>query len=203
MTAMTTTTTSAAQPTPASTVRPAPDRPPQRNGRWSGYRHLLMALMLELRREPEVVFWVFVFPLLLAAGLGIAFRNKPGDATSVAIVGGARSQDAVAMLESSSRHASFKIRVLNAEDAGTGFRLGKYDLVIEADGKGGVRYRYDPARPESVLALAQVNNALQAGARRKDAVATTEVTSSEPGSRYIDFLIPGLLGMDLMNSGMW
>jgi len=162
-----------------------------------------MARMLELRREPEVVFWVFVFPLLLAAGLGIAFRNKPGDATSVAIVGGARSQDAVAMLESSSRHASFKIRVLNAEDAGTGFRLGKYDLVIEADGKGGVRYRYDPARPESVLALAQVNNALQAGAGRKDAVATTEVTSSEPGSRYIDFLIPGLLGMDLMNSGMW
>ena len=203
MTAMTTTTTSAAQPTPASTVRPAPDRPPQRNGRWSGYRHLLMARMLELRREPEVVFWVFVFPLLLAAGLGIAFRNKPGDATSVAIVAGARSQDAVAILESSSRHASFKIRVLNAEDAGTGFRLGKYDLVIEPDGKGGVRYRYDPARPESVLALAQVNNALQAGAGRKDALATTEVTSSEPGSRYIDFLIPGLLGMNLMNSGMW
>ncbi len=42
--------------------------------------------MLELKREPEVVFWVFVFPLLLALGLGIAFRNKPGDAVSVAIV---------------------------------------------------------------------------------------------------------------------
>jgi ABC-type multidrug transport system permease subunit len=162
-----------------------------------------MARMLELRREPEVVFWVFVFPLLLAAGLGIAFRNKPGDATSVAIVEGAGTQGAVAMLESSPRHASFKIRVLNAEDAGTGFRLGKYDVVIEPDGKGGVRYRYDPARPESVLALAQVNDALQAAAGRKDALMTTEVTSSEPGSRYIDFLIPGLLGMNLMNSGMW
>jgi ABC-type multidrug transport system permease subunit len=159
--------------------------------------------MLELRREPEVVFWVFVFPLLLAAGLGIAFRNKPGDATSVAIVQGARTQGAVAMLESSSPHASFKIRVLNAEDAGTGFRLGKYDVVIEPDGKGGVRYHYDPARPESVLALAQVNDALQAAAGRRDALVTTEVTSSEPGSRYIDFLIPGLLGMNLMNSGMW
>src|SRR5882762_9516834 len=108
MTAMTTTTTSAAQPTPASTVRPAPDRPPQRNGRWSGYRHLLMARMLELRREPEVVFWVFVFPLLLAAGLGIAFRNKPGDATSVAIVAGPRAQDAVALLGRSPQPGAFK-----------------------------------------------------------------------------------------------
>jgi len=53
------------------------NRPPRRNARWSGYRHLLMARMLELKREPEVVFWVFVFPLLLATGLGIAFRNKP------------------------------------------------------------------------------------------------------------------------------
>src|SRR5437660_5067997 len=100
---------SVAQETPVTTNAPVQKTPPQRNGRWSGYRHLLMARMLELRREPEVVFWVFVFPLLLAAGLGIAFRNKPGDATSVAIVAGARSQDAVAMLESSLRHASFKI----------------------------------------------------------------------------------------------
>jgi ABC-type multidrug transport system permease subunit len=76
-------------------------------------------------------------------------------------------------------------------------------MVIEPDAKGGFTYRYDPARPESVLAKAEVNEALQAAAGRKDAVATTAVTSSEPGSRYIDFLIPGLLGMNLMNSGMW
>jgi len=48
-----------------------------------------------------------------------------------------------------------------------------------------------------------VDDALQAAAGRKDAVATSAVASSEPGSRYIDFLIPGLLGMNLMNSGMW
>jgi len=54
-----------------------------------------------------------------------------------------------------------------------------------------------------VLARTEVNDALQAAAGRKDAVATSVVSSSEPGSRYIDFLIPGLLGMNLMNSGMW
>ena len=182
--------------------------PARRNGRWSGYRHLLGARMLELKREPEVVFWVFVFPLLLALGLGIAFRNKPGDAIPVAIVGGrglpgASSYDAQAMLARAPQHERFKTQVVSDDEAHQGFRLGKFDLVIEPDGKGGLQYRYDPARPESVLAKAEVNDALQAAAGRKDAVATTLVTSSEPGSRYIDFLIPGLVGMNLMNSGMW
>ena len=159
--------------------------------------------MLELKREPEVVFWVFVFPLLLALGLGIAFRNKPGDAVSVAIVSGAGSQDAQSLLARSPQHDRFKPQVLGADEARKGFRLGKFDLVIEPDGQGGFQYRYDPARPESVLAKTEVNDALQSAAGRKDPLPTTAVNSSEPGSRYIDFLIPGLLGMNLMNSGMW
>jgi ABC-type multidrug transport system permease subunit len=193
---------SVAQEIPVTTEKPAP-QPPRRNGRWSGYSHLLMARMLELKREPEVVFWVFIFPLLLALGLGIAFRNKPGDAVSVAIVQGAGAQEAQTLLARSPHHEMFKIQMLDAEIAHKGFRLGKFDVVIEPDGKGGIAYRYDPARPESVLARSETNDAMQAAAGRKDAVATTSVTSSEPGSRYIDFLIPGLLGMNLMNSGMW
>jgi len=194
---------SVAQETTIPLTKPTPARPPLRTGRWSGYRHLLMARMLELKREPEVVFWVFVFPLLLALGLGIAFRNKPGNAASVAIIQGSDTQSARSLLEGSSQRERFKIQVLSENEARLGFRLGKFDVVIEPDGKGGLQYRYDPARPESVLARTEVNDALQAAAGRKDAVATTAVTSSEPGSRYIDFLIPGLLGMNLMNSGMW
>ena len=193
---------SVAQEVPEKTESTAP-APPRHNGRWSGYAHLLMARMLELKREPEVVFWVFVFPLLLALGLGIAFRNKPGDAVSVAIVEGSETKDAQGLLARSPEHATFKIQVLNEGDAHQGFRLGKFDVVIEPASNGGLEYRYDPARPESVLAKAEVNDALQAAAGRKDVVATAIVTSSEPGSRYIDFLIPGLLGMNLMNSGMW
>lgn len=162
-----------------------------------------MARMLELKREPEVVFWVFVFPLLLAAGLGIAFRNKPGDASSVAIVSKPGDQEVKRLLERSPQHASFKVDVRDDETARKGFRLGKYDLIIEPDGTGGLRYSYDPARPESVLARTQANDALQEAAGRKDVVSTSLITTSEPGSRYIDFLIPGLLGMNLMNSGMW
>jgi ABC-2 type transport system permease protein len=193
---------SIAQETPVTAVKKS-SVPPRRNGRWSGYRHLLMARLLELKREPEVVFWVFVFPLLLALGLGIAFRNKPGDAASVAIVAGTGPQDAQALLTRSPQHELFKIQMLPAAEAQQGFRLGKFDVVIEPDSQGGFEYRYDPARPESVLAKTEVNDALQSAVGRKDVVATKSVTSSEPGSRYIDFLIPGLLGMNLMNSGMW
>jgi ABC-2 type transport system permease protein len=193
---------SVAQETPIRTGR-TQSLPPRRNGRWSGYSHLLMARMLELKREPEVVFWVFVFPLLLALGLGIAFRNKPGNAASVAIVKGSGSEGAQNLLNRSPQQDQFKVQLLNQDEAQKGFRLGKFDLVIEPGPDGAVTYRYDPARPESVLAKAQVDDALQTAAGRKDTVATTTVSSSEPGSRYIDFLIPGLLGMNLMNSGMW
>jgi len=191
-----------AQQTPTASSNPAP-APPRRNGRWSGYSHLLMARMLELKREPEVVFWVFAFPLLLALGLGIAFRNRPADAVSVAIVNGPGSDQAQALLAGSPQHDMFKVRVLDAAEARNGFRLGKFELVVEPGANGGFDYRYDPDRPESVLAKSEVNDALQAAAGRKDTLPTISVTSSEPGSRYIDFLIPGLLGMNLMNSGMW
>jgi ABC-2 type transport system permease protein len=191
-----------AHETPVIPPKPAPAAP-RRNGRWSGYTHLLMARMLELKREPEVVFWVFVFPLLLALGLGIAFRNKPGDAIRVAIVNDARADAVQLLFARSPQHDRFKSQVVNGNDARNGFRLGKFDLVIEIDGNRRFQYLYDPARPESVLAKTEVNDALQAASGRQDAVITTAVASSEPGSRYIDFLIPGLLGMNLMNSGMW
>jgi len=190
-------------------------QPVRRNSRWSGYRHLLWARILELKREPEVVFWVFIFPLLLAAGLGIAFRNKPADITSVVIIDGAGAQKTLAMLRSSDSssgkgsdknspaHSAIRATVLDREAALKGFHFGRFDLAIESNPDGSYTYYYDPARPESVLSRAEIDAALQSAAGRKDALSTSAQSSSEPGSRYIDFLIPGLLGMNLMNSGMW
>jgi ABC-type multidrug transport system permease subunit len=190
---------SLAQKTPVTPTRlPAP-----RNGRWSAFTHLVMVRMKELKREPEVVFWVFGFPLLLALGLGIAFRNKPADVTFVAIVQGNGAQDALSLIERSPQKSSIRAEVLDKPAALKGFRLGKYDLVVESDGKGGFQYLYDPARPESVLSRAEVDDDLQVSAGRKNPLPTSSVISNEPGSRYIDFLIPGLIGMNLMNSGMW
>ncbi len=176
---------------------------PLRNSRWSAFTHLVMVRMKELKREPEVVFWVYGFPLLLALGLGIAFRNKPADVTSIAVVDGPGAQHVLALIERSPQKALIRADLLDKSAALTGFRIGKYDLVVESDGKGGVQYLYDPARPESVLARAEVDDALQVAAGRRNPLPTSSVVSNEPGSRYIDFLIPGLIGMNLMNSGMW
>jgi ABC-2 type transport system permease protein len=194
--------------------RPEP-APVKRNGRWSGFTHILVARMKELKREPEVIFWVVLFPVLLALGLGIAFRNKPADTTTVAIVEGSGAQELLGMIQQSPRHAMIHAQVLSREAALTGLRLGKFDLVVvpnlsecleqRYDASRGVcvEYRYDPARPESVLSHAEVDAVLQEAAGRKSPLTTSVVASSEPGSRYIDFLIPGLIGMNLMNSGMW
>ena len=75
---------------------------------------MLGARMLELKREPEVVFWVFVFPLLLAAGLGIAFRNKPSDASSVAIVAATGAQPGEVLLQRFRQNTSFKVDVVDS-----------------------------------------------------------------------------------------
>src|ERR1700689_3448203 len=168
---------SVAEQIPVGEKRIPQARSPKRNGRWAGYRHLLVARMLELKREPEVVFWVFVFPLLLAAGLGIAFRNKPADTTSVVIIDSAGAQKAVAMLQTSSGKSSVSksssdksssdkntvihTTVLDREAALKGFHSGKFDLAIEANPDGSYIYYYDPARTDSVFSRAEIDAALQ------------------------------------------
>lgn len=171
-----------------------------RHGRWVGYRNLLWARLLELAREPEVIFWVFAFPLLLAVGLGIAFRQAPVGKTPVAISAapGARRIERELKVQK-----QIPAQVLPPAAALNQFRLGRYDLVIEPQAAGGVVYRYDPSRPESVLARRRADDALQSAAGRRNAIVTRSRAYRQPGARYIDFLIPGLLGMNLMNSGMW
>jgi ABC-type multidrug transport system permease subunit len=185
----------AAPPVPPVTALPETPR-------WKSYQLLLLARLKEMYREPEVIFWVFIFPILLALGLGIAFRNKPADVSRVALVEGPEAGQVMGLIHRASAAASLHVDLLPAAEAFNQFRLGKYDLVVTPRA-GGLDYLYDPARPESVLARSITNDALQAAAGRKNTIPTTALVSSEPGARYIDFLIPGLLGMNLMNSGMW
>ncbi len=173
------------------------------HGRWSGYAGLLGARMKELFREPEVIFWIFMFPILLAFGLGIAFRNKPVEKVNVVFAQQEGSDALQALLKAAPESQRFNMQVQPPDQAANSFRLGKVDLEILPDGKGGAEYVFDPARPESVLARNVVDDALQTAAGRKPVLPSSSRVNSEPGSRYIDFLIPGLLGMNLMGSGMW
>jgi ABC-2 type transport system permease protein len=188
---------------PAISPATPPPRKTVKTGRWSGYTHLLGARLKELRREPEVVFWIFIFPLLLAFGLGIAFRNKPAAVSRVAIEASPGATHALDLLKEAEKHGTVEAAILPPEQAERAFHVGKFDLVIVPKSEGSFEYLADPARPESALARLAVDDALQNGAGRKNPLEVSTKYSTTPGSRYIDFLIPGLLGMNLMGSGMW
>src|SRR6267378_6260970 len=162
------------------------------------YLLLVLARMRELMREPEVVFWVFIFPILLAVGLGVAFRNKPPDQIIVGVVEAEGSERLAAALSSS---GAFLVQTVRPSEAADRLRLGKVALLV-VPGRS-YEYRYDPTRPDSMLARQKVHDALERAAGRADPVEVRETLVTEPGARYIDFLIPGLLGMNIMSGGMW
>jgi ABC-type multidrug transport system permease subunit len=156
----------------------------------------------EFFREPEAVFWVFIFPVLLAAGLGIAFRNRAPERTAVAVV----ATDALGprVAESLRRAEGLDVSVVSDSAAGEALRTGEVALVLVPRSEPWqVEYLYDDTRPESRIARLLVDDALQRAAGRTDSVQVTDRLVHERGSRYIDFLVPGLLGMNLMGSGIW
>src|SRR5437773_11820468 len=91
---------------------------------------------------------------------------------------------------------------MSAADAQDALRHGKVSLVIE-NTPNGIVYRFDPTRPESLAARRDADDALQRARGRRDVIAAREEYVREQGARYIDFLLPGLLGMNLMGTGMW
>lgn len=162
---------------------------------------LTLVRFREFLREPEAVFWTFVFPILLAAGLGIAFRLRPPERTKVAVVRGAAVADTVARRLAAS--PSLAVQTMDSAAAAHALVTGQVALVVTATGDTTVRYWFDETRPEGAQARLLVDDVLQRGAGRRDPVRVTEQHVRERGQRYIDFLIPGLIGMNLMGSGIW
>src|ERR1700693_1370947 len=162
----------------------------------SALAQLTLVRFREFLREPEALFWVFIFPLLLAAGLGIAFRNRPADVLRIATF--------TPELLNSLRHEKLlDVELLDASAAEEALRTGKVALVAMPGTGGTVVYRYDDTNPEGRAARLLADRAIQQAAGRVDPVATNDRLMREPGSRYIDFLLPGLLGMNLMGSAVW
>jgi ABC-type multidrug transport system permease subunit len=162
---------------------------------------LTLARYREFYREPEAVFWSFAFPMLMAAGLGIAFRSKPPEVVSVGVVQGTREAEGLAA--SLGGDSTLQVRLVDDSVGTRELRTGKIALLAAPAPSGGVEYRFDDSRPDGAAARRIVNDALQRAAGRADPVPVREALIRERGSRYIDFLIPGLLGMNLMASGIW
>lgn len=150
----------------------------------------------EFMREPEALFWVFVFPILLAAGLGIAFRNRPADVLTIVAV-------TPQLTQSLRQEKLLDVQQLPPAAAEEALRTGKAALLAEPGPGGAVVFRYDDTNPEGRAARMLADRAVQRAAGRADPVSSSDELIREPGSRYIDFLLPGLLGMNLMGSAIW
>lgn len=171
-------------------------------------RHPIVELTLtrvrEFLREKEAVFWVFVFPVLMTFALGIAFRNTAPDKTLVAIEAEAGATDSKVRETADllSRSDEVAATILRPDEATQALRSGKVSIVVKPQNNS-FEYRFDPTRPESRAARLLVDDVLQRGQGRADMVQVGEQKITEPGARYVDFLVPGLIGMNLMGSGLW
>lgn len=170
---------------------------------------LTKARFLEFVRDPSALFWVFVFPVLLAVVLGIAFRNRGPEKIQVAVLG----PEAQALLarvgpgKPAGDVQPLTITPMDPEQALVALRSGRIDLVVKVDPPQGdspsVTYRYDPTRPGARTARLTVDDFVQQAYGRTDAVQVVEEKVEEKGGRYIDFLVPGLIGLNVMGSCMW
>ena len=162
--------------------------------RSSLYQLSMLRFRLTLR-EPEAIFWVFIFPILLAVGLGIAFRNRPAD---VLQVGATTSQLTRALAADEGLTATTM-----DEPTGTRALATGSILLLAIQQPDGVTYKYDDSNPDARTARLLADRAIQTAAGRRDEVPARNQQIHEPGARYIDFVVPGLLGMNLMGSAIW
>jgi ABC-2 type transport system permease protein len=163
-------------------------------------RALYVSRLREFYRQPARIFWVYGFPTILALGLGLAFRSRPPEAIEVVLIDNAAAAPAVKAMQGNRR---FTVQLAPEKDALRRLNTGKASLVVEPAASGAVIYHFDPTRPEAVAARAAFDDALQRAKGRPDAFAIKDDLITEPGSRYIDFLIPGLIGLNTMGGGLW
>jgi ABC-2 type transport system permease protein len=159
---------------------------------------LTLVKLREYTREPEALFWVFAFPVLMTLALGIAFRGGDSAEVRVGVLRGAGSAPLAATLDADARVLATEP---DAPEASAALRDGKVAVIVTPG--DAVTYQFDPTRPESALARFTVDDVLQRAGGRRDAFAPRDAIVSIPGSRYIDWLVPGLLGMNVLMTGVW
>ncbi|MDH4067010.1 MAG: ABC transporter permease [Acidobacteriota bacterium] len=159
---------------------------------------LTLARFREFLREPEAVFWVFAFPVIMTCALGIAFRARGAEPVVVGLVEVEGADRMAAALEAD---GGFTVRRIAPAEVDRAIRDGRAPVVVEPGSP--VVYRFDQARAESQVARLAVDQALQRAAGRQDAFTARQRPIDAVGSRYIDWLVPGLLGMNIMSTGLW
>lgn len=159
---------------------------------------LIKARLREFLREPGYVFWVFGFPLLMALGLGLAFREKAPEPPRIAVTEQVAAETARVLLHSE----RVKAERLTRAEAERSLARTKLDLIVDQPNER-LTFKLDAGQEKGQLARAITEDVLERAAGRRDVLQVQQEQVSEKGSRYVDFLLPGLIGLNLMGSSMW
>jgi ABC-type multidrug transport system permease subunit len=180
-----------------ATVDDTPSAPARgRSWRDHALTQLTLVRAREFLREPEALFWTLLFPILLAGGLGVAFRNRPPEVLKIAATD-------ERLVEALRREQLLDVQLRTPETGELAVRTGDVALLVTRGEGDAVVYRFDDTNPEARSARMLADDAIQVAAGRRDPVTATDRLVQEAGSRYIDFLIPGLVGMGIMGNSIW
>jgi ABC-2 type transport system permease protein len=190
---------------------------------------LITASFLELVREPGVLFWGILFPVLMTLGLGLAFTKKPDITRKIALIrtdeiSSAESSPFTYFLEKNGEKnpgdkkddyrwkltlpdeqlgkSVFQFYEMNWDSAMTLLKRGTISLLIQVK-SGTLIYHFDPLNADAELTYLKLSPVIGRGnllpPENKGEIRPLTVK----GTRYIDFLVPGLIAMGVMMSCMW
>lgn len=177
---------------------------PSRSVPGSPLWELTLTRILEVLRDPMALFWTFGFPIFVAVVLGLAFRTAPVAPAPVGVSCTAEPAACKPLLQQLTAAARLRVQKLTPAAAMRDLGRGKLDVVLEIR-RGGASepeliYHLDPSRREAYAARLAVEEALDT---RPPQYASREQPYTERGARYIDFLMPGIVALNLMGSGVW
>lgn len=162
-------------------------------------REIVKTTFSEFLRTPEALFWTYGFPLVMAVVLGISFQAKEKPPVHIGLAAGTEAAALRVALANEPRIVVHEIATTAQREA-----LGKGDVDLVLDGTPlAPKFWFDPTRPEADLAKVLVESTLRRAASGQDPLHVAVQEERQPGSRYIDFLIPGLIGLNLLGSGLW
>lgn len=159
---------------------------------------LTLARLREFVREPEALFWTFLFPVIMSVAMAIAFPASGGQTVRVGVSPGAETAHLRQALAGAS---DVVVREIPVDDQLRALRDGEIHLII--GGGSPPVYRFDPMRAESRLARLVVDDALKRAVGRAEPWQAKEDLVEIPGSRYVDWLIPGIISLGIMNNSLW
>jgi ABC-2 type transport system permease protein len=172
------------------------------NGARGGAHHPLIELTLarlrEFVREPEALFWSFFFPIVMSVAMAIAFPSRGSQPVRVGVTPGATSE---MLRKALSSDPGVIVHDVSADEELRQLREGDVHVIVRPGDPP--TYRFDPDREESRIARLVVDDVLKRAGGRSDPWQAREDAVAIPGSRYVDWLIPGIVALGIMNNSMW